>query len=61
MNAFFVYMRLHIVRDVITEVSIEHWTENPGILEDSNELVKRTLVIVSERKGPPHSHRDHLR
>ena len=55
MTAFFVYMRLHIVRDVITEVSIEHWTGNPGI------LVKRTLVIVSERKGPPHSHRDHLR
>jgi len=55
MNAFFVYMRLHIVRDVITEVSIEHWTRNPGI------LVKRTLVIVSERKDPPHSHRDHIR
>lgn len=47
MSAFFVYMRLHIVRDVITEVSTEHWTGNPGI------LVKRTLVIVSERKGPP--------
>ena len=37
MNAFFVYMRLHIVRDVITEVSIEHWTGNPGFLVISNE------------------------